>query len=271
MNKEAIQQIQKTANMVEMNQELNKVGTHVPTMLVPEGFKVIDLEDQMKLRANFRFNFSTKSIRDFVDYSKEFDKQGAKCFVDSDSMSAKVIFDIGTEAKPEHQRNKANLQLNETSAYKAVLRLDCEHLSQKDTANFIEDWADLISIETGSGEPMTIAQASNALTSMTIESARQLKSEVGDFSESLSAMERVEVANKGKMPSRLKFICLPYLGLAKRELNIRLSILTGGNRPEVSLRIVGLEPLQEDIAEEFKELLVEEFTGSKLQTFIGNC
>jgi uncharacterized protein YfdQ (DUF2303 family) len=166
----------------------------------------------------------------------------------------------------------ANLQLDKTSAFKRLLAFagSGSHY-QKDAANFIEDWADFIVVTTSTDDKMSIAQAANAINNMTIESARSITSEVEDFGEHLSAMERVEVKNKAKMPAKLKFTCVPYNGLEDREFEIRLSILTGGSKPEISLRIVQLEKHEEDIVDEFKEILVKKFTSFKLNTFIGTC
>ncbi|NOS39046.1 DUF2303 family protein, partial [Staphylococcus aureus] len=46
-------------------------------------------------------------------------------------------------------------------------------------------------------------------------------------------------------------------------------ILTGGQKPEICFRIIKLEAQEEDMAEEFKEILVEMFKDSELKTFIG--
>jgi len=271
IEKSAIQHLQKSANMIELEERLQSKGTNATLMLVPEGFKVQDLESHMKLRDSYRFDFSTKSIKDFVEYSQEFDKEGAKCFVNSDRMSAKVIFDIGTEEAPEHQRNQATLQLDKTSAYNKILSIHGDHMYQRDASDFIEDFGEFMQIATESGESMTIAQAANAINKITIEAARSLSSEVGDFANSMSATEREEVKGASKFPSRINFTCVPYLGLDKRSFTIKIAVLTGGDRPKLSFRIIQLEPNQEAIAEEFKENLVEKFADCELKTFIGDC
>lgn len=271
IQKDAIQHLQKSANMLELDEKLQDQKTNTPLMLIPDGFSVQDLEEHMELRSSYRFHFETKSIEDYVQYSKEFDKEGAKCFVNSDNMSAKVIFDIGTEEAPEHQRNTAKLQLDKTSAYRKILDIHGHHMHQRDASDFIEDFGEFMKISTKEGEPMTIAQAANAINKITIDAARELISEVGDFNNSMSAMEREEVKGASKFPSVIKFTCVPYLGLDKREFTIKLSVLTGSDRPKISLRIIQLEPQQEDIAKEFKENLIEKFDGCKLKTFIGSC
>lgn len=271
IEKDAIQHLQKTANMLELDQKLQEHNANSTLMLVPDGFNVKDLEQHMLLRSSYRFSFNTKSIKDFVEYSQEFDQEGAKCFVDSDRMSAEVIFDIGTEEEPAHQRNKAGLSLDKSSAFKKILSIHGDHMIQREASDFIEDFAEFMIIATDSGESMTIAQAANAINKITIESARSLSSEIGDFSSSMSAMEREEIKGAEKFPSKIKFTCVPYLGLDAREFTLKISVLTGGDRPKLSFRIMQLEPQQEDIAEEFKENLVEKFNGCKLQTFIGTC
>jgi len=269
--KDAIQHLEQTVLLENVNSELEKSKTKTPLIAMPSSISLENLESYMPNRSSFRMNFETKSINDFSNYAEEFDKEGAKCFVDSDNVSAKIIFDIGTEALPEHQRNTAKLRLDKTAAFSRLLSVNGERFNQKEAANFIEDWGDFIVVSTSSAEAMTIAQAANAITKLTIESARSLTSEMDDFSEHMSAMERVEVKNKDKMPSNIDFTCVPYGGLDERKFQIKLSVLTGGDKPQVSLRIVKLEQHKEDIIEEFKEILVGKFEKSELKTFIGTC
>lgn len=271
--KDAIQHLEQTALLSDVNKALSLAATKTPLFATPDSISLQNLESYMPNRSSYRMDFETKSINDFATYAEEYDKEGAKCFVDSDRMSSKIIFDLGTEELPEHQRHTAKLELDKTAAFANLLSVNGDKFHQKNAANFIEDWADFIEVFTSGEEPekMSIAQAANALTKMTIESARSITSEMDDFSENLSASERVEVKGKDKMPSLIKFTCVPYNGLDKREFNLRLSVLTGGDKPQVSFRIVQLEKQKEDIVEEFKEVLVEKFKNSKLKTFIGTC
>ena len=195
---------------------------------------------------------------------------------DSDDMSSRIIFDLGAEDLPEHQRHTAKLTIDKSAAFRQLLQMNGERLSQKAAANFIEDWADFIVVTTKGtdDEPsvsMTIAQASNAITRMTIESARSITSEIDDYSANMSATELVEVKGKAKMPGNIAFTCKPYNGLEDRQFNVRLSVLTGGSEPQISLRIVKLEKHEEDIVEEFKDILVKKFDKMKLKAFIGSC
>lgn len=269
LNKDALQHLEKNEIVKAINETLAKNSTSVPLLVVPDDFHLKVLDQYMPNRAFYQFNYNTHSIDDFASYAEEFDQDGAKCFLDSENMRAKAIFDIGSEEAPLHQLHKAKIELNKTSAYSKLLSVSGQQYSQRDAAEFIEDWADFLVIATESGEALTAAQAAQALSKMTIDSARQLKSEVGNFSESMSAMERVDVANAERMPANITFTCTPYIGLDKREFVLRVSILTSGDKPKVVFRIVSLEIHKEDIANEFKDLLIAKFEKSKMQIFLG--
>lgn len=269
MTKEAIQHLEKTALLAGVNASLAEVKAQSPLIALPEGVKLSDLEGHMEHRTSYRFNFSTKSIKDFGEYCKEFDKEGAKCFVNSDRMYAETIFDLGTEDKPLHQRHNSKLQLDKTAAFKAILCVNGDHMSQKAAANFVEDWADNIKVVNSDGEPMTNSQAAKQLREITIEQVSNRDSKVGDFGESMSEFEKIEAKNQDKIPATIEFTCQPYHGLANRAFTVRVSILTGGQKPEICFRIIKLEAQEEDMAEEFKEILAEMFKDSKLKTFIG--
>jgi uncharacterized protein YfdQ (DUF2303 family) len=61
---------------------------------------------------------------------------------------------------------------------------------------------------------------------------------------------------------------VPYEGLAERRFKVRMSILAS-NQPLLVLRITQLEAYEEEMAVEFRDLLVEKFTDSKVETYIG--
>lgn len=269
LSKEAIQHLEKTVLLNDINVELSNIETKANLLVVANGFSVEDLESKMPTRDSYRFAFATKSIKDFGEYCREFDKEGAKCFVNSDHMRANTIFDLGTEEAPLHQRHNAKLQLDKTAAFKALLNINGVHLSQKDAANFVEDWADNIRVLCKAGKTMTVNQASKQLREITIEQIASMDSRVDDFGESMSTMERIEAKNQDVIPATIEFTCDPYHGLEDRAFTVRVSILTGGDRPKISLRIVRLEAQEEDIAEEFKDILVDTFIDSDLKTFIG--
>jgi len=269
--KEAIQHLEKSEVLDRLNVELGGIGTKAPVIITPEGFSLSCLEKHMENRTTYRFDFSTKSIKDFGAYCKEFDMAGGKCFVNSDCMYAQSIFDLGTYEAPLHQLHKATLQLDKTAAFKSLLSLSGKHLSQKDAANFVEDWADNVVVTSKDGVVMTINQAAKQLREITIEQVAKVDSQVGDFGESMSAFEKIEAKNQELIPASIKFTCSPYHGLGMREFTVRVGIITGEQKPSISLRIIKLEAQEEDMAEEFKEILVDMFADTQLATFIGKA
>lgn len=271
MDKSAVQHIQESANIPAIIKQLQELGTDIPTLVTPNQMEVASMEKYMTNPSRYRMAYSTTSIDDFIGYCTEFEKEGATCFVDAESMTAKTIFDLGTIDLPEHKEHKATLSLKKTAAFKALLRSDGEKMSQKAAAEFLEDWKDCTSILNQNGEAMTMQQAARSLRDLTIESAREVNSQVNDFSESMSAMEKIEAKNQHSLPSAVIFNCVPYLALGDRAFTIRLSIITGGDRPAIGFRIVRIDAIEEEIAIEFKDKLVDAFGHLGLQTYIGQA
>lgn len=267
LSKEAIVHLQLEALSGQLSDELKGKHSKVPLIAMPSSFELQSLEQFMEHRSSYRYNFETKSIEDFAEYCEEFKLDGAKCFVDSDNMVAKTIFDLGTEEKPLHQKHTAKVKLDKTAAFKALLAHNGVKLSQKDASNFIEDWADNVVVYDQESKPIKNSLASMLMREVTIDRIRSIESQVDDYSENLSASEKIEARNKDKLPGYIGFTCETYNGLGAREFTVRLSILTSSDKPIFVMRIVKLEAHEEDIAKEFKEVLSGEIT---IQTLIGS-
>jgi len=271
MDESAIDKIQETVTQDSLVEHLNSRNTHVPLLVAPNNFNVNDLERYMKNRSSYRFSFKTKSINDFIQYGKDFDKDGAACFVDSPSMVARTIFDLGTLEEPLHQKHTASLGLDETAAFSKLLSMDGARLSQKQASDFIEDWEENINVFSTDGDYMGAKAAAASLRNLTIEAAREVNSKVCDYSESMSTMEKVEAKDKHLLPSEIKFTCVPYLHLEERTFIIRVSLLTGGDVPQLTFRIIKLESIKEEIAEEFKGILIDGFDGCETKVYMGSA
>lgn len=272
MEKAALELLQQTANIPVVLAAAANITSEAPMVVLPVGYELKDLEKSMPFRKSYRGQFSTDSVVDYANYVKLFDQDGAKCFIDSESMSARTTFDLGNVAFPGHQEHKAKLALNKTAAYEAILEMNGRKVDQKGMSEFLEDWADFINCVGIDGQPLTANQAAAAVRKITIEAVRKLDSEVGDFSASMTALEKVEATSSMIMPSIVIFTCKPYPDLSEREFTCRLSILTGSEKPTMVLRILQLEALKESMTVEFKDLIVEGLKEleCKTQTFIGN-
>lgn len=270
MTKDAIQHIQETANIPAVIEQLGAAATQVPVSVIPNTMSIESLERFMPNASRYRLAFSTTSIDDFIEYNTEHDKVGATCFVDAEYMKAKSIFDLGTVDAPEHKENQATLALKKTSAFRAICNINGEKLPQKLAGEFIEDWADNIFVFTKAGDAMTPVQAAKSLQDLTVESAREVNSKVDDFGANMSAMERIEAKNQDLIPAEIHFACIPYSGLRERKFKLRVAILTGDDKPKLVFRIMQLDAIEEELADEFKQKLSDNFNELELKTFIGS-
>ncbi|MDN2661814.1 DUF2303 family protein [Psychromonas sp. 14N.309.X.WAT.B.A12] len=270
MEKEAIKQIQESANIPAIIDQLKALDTKAPCIVTPDNFNVKNLESYMEHRTNYRLAMNTNSLADFIAYSQKYQQEGATCFINAEQMRANTVFDLGTEIAPGHQQHSSTLSLEKTAQYKAILNTNGDRLSQKNASEFIEDWGDFITVYSSDGEVIQNPIAAKRLRDLTIETAREINSKVEDFSESMSAMERIEAKGKELLPNKIQFICKPYSGLAEYNFTIRVSILTGGDKPQLGFRIIQLEAVQEKIVNEFKEALTNAFEENKIETFIGS-
>ncbi len=264
----AISQIQ---NMAVASLSLDAIEKSLcPAIVLPNDFKVSSLENLQEGRFRFRGEMKTTSISDFVKYSiKNAVEEGVSCFIDANEMSAKTIFNIGTIGEPGHADNTALVKLKQTAPFSALLKIDGVKYRQKELAEWLEDWRDYLIAFDAEGNVLDIKQAISAVRRITIESTRSAEHEDHDFSAKRSVLENVEARSKDVMPTAFQFTCTPYDELKERSIKLRYSVLTGGDVPVLVLRIVQLENLEEQIAQEFRDLLCDEFDKSEIETFIG--
>ncbi|EMK5833861.1 DUF2303 family protein [Citrobacter sedlakii] len=259
-------------DLVLSGYHLNDInGLACPTALLPEDTRVESLERFSLERFRFRGAMSTTSIDDFARYSKGYAsaEEPARCFIDADNMTARSVFNIGTLDNPGHADNVASITLKKTAPFRALLGIDGDRLSQKQIAEWLEDWSDYLTAFDANGETMTIAQAATAVRRVSIQQINQADHEDNDFSGKKSLMQSIEASSKDVMPVAFEFKCVPYEGLEERRFKLRNSLLKSGEACFV-LRIVQREAQEEAIANEFRDLLISKFDGDSVETFIGS-
>ncbi|MDR5610256.1 MULTISPECIES: DUF2303 family protein [unclassified Arsenophonus] len=245
--------------------------TDCPAVIMPENHEIRSLEGLNLTRYRFRGVMKTISIVDFVNYSMRYAQtDGVRCFIDTEKMTAKTIFNIGTLDEPGHADNQALISLKKTAPFRDLLIIDGYKQSQKQLAEWLEDWRDYLTAFDAEENALDIKKAISAVRRITIEATHSSEHEDSDFSAKRSVLENVEAKSKDVMPAYFEFTCVPYEELSKRRIKLRYSILTGGEVPAFVLRIVQLENLEEKIAQEFSDLLSTYFIDSKIETFIGS-
>ncbi|MDT4823271.1 hypothetical protein FQZ97_564920 [compost metagenome] len=244
------------------------LGTDTQAILLPESLRVASLEHLQPGRSRFRGLMSTSSLADFCAYVLARTEPGTQGFVDQDAMSCRAIFNLGDTDHPGHADDAASLQLKPTAAYQALQALAGRNLSQKELAEWMEDWNPYLTAtvgETSMGMPQAIA----AVRNITIKAASERNHQEGNFNASRSAMDTIEAQSQEQLPEALHFSLVPYEGLGQRTLTLRLSILTGGDKPSLKPRWVGEEIQREEIAQEFKRVLSEKL-GDNAVLYLGN-
>lgn len=243
-------------------------GADCPAVVLPKDVSVESIERLHTERFRFRGKLETSSIEDFVRYSTGYAAEGTRCFISTDKMSASSVFNLGTITNPGHADNKAVLTLKRTAPFTALLAINGDRNDQKTLAEWLEDWSDFVTGFDAEGAVIDAKKSAAAIRKITIEAIKSAEYEDQDFSGRRSVMESVEARTKDIMPVAFEFKCVPYEGLAERRFKVRMSILAS-NQPLLVLRITQLEAYEEEMAVEFRDLLVEKFADSKVETYIG--
>jgi uncharacterized protein YfdQ (DUF2303 family) len=247
-------QIDKFAQDIILDADKNRqANTTFPTATLPDNYKVVDLEKFEPERNQFRAGFNTNSIDDFKLYADKFGKEDDTCFVNSDHMSARIVFDMGDPEHPGHCRHDATLKLEKTAPYLAVLGVMRQAFTQKELFNFLQDWKNNITAVDGDGEGISFATAAQNILSININESVHSGYEETDMSASRSAMAKIEAeAKEGRvLPAGFIFTSKPYLPLGQRDFYLRLGVRKKGDSLALTLRCDGLEDIKESIVEEF--------------------
>lgn len=253
LTKEAIQLITDTA----LKATGKKLETLVPTVVLPESAKIVDLERFQAGRSRFRGTYSTHSLADFSAYVVERAALGARGFIDQDAMSCVLLFNLGTADVPGHADDRAVLKLKPTAGYTAAQQVGGRGISQKDLSDWIEDWHQYLTPVDEAGNAIPVAKAIAAVRTITIKASSESETTVGETSASRSAMDQIEARSKETLPVSLQFSTIPFEGLTEQVITLRLSVITSGAVPVLKLRWVGEEVQREDIAQEFKSVFQE--------------
>lgn len=247
------------------------LNTDKPAVLMPGSFQVVDLEKFDKHRSRFRGTYSTSSLKDFADHVVNRDA-GATGFInadDADKLSCTVFYNIGDQAQPGHCDDIAVLTLKPTAAFKAVQGVVGKSMDQKTLSDWIQDWSLTLSATDVDGKDLELRKTIAAVRNIKIEAKASSDHSVGNMNAARSSMEQIEARSEHELPAYLIMSAIPFSGLQVRQLKLAVSVLTGGEKPALSLRWVGKEPQLEEINQEFKCVLSKEVGGSA-RLFLGS-
>ncbi len=190
-------------------------------------------------------------------------------FIDTESMRATAVLNLGTPAMPGQTDNLARYNPDKTAPYAALLAT-ANGLARKqvEIAEFFEDWPGHLQFFAGD-TTVTPPKAIAAIRKLTIESMKKLESSEQQLSASRSAFESVQATSETPIPTTIYFTCQPYGVLSSRVFVLRLAIHTGNSIPAVSLRIQTLEQHQEEMGKELATVIETSFGESSLPILLG--
>lgn len=273
MDHTAIKQIQDTAAALEAAKAIAATleDGSVPIVSLPDNYKIHSLNSYMPLKARFTGTFSTSRFACFVSYhkSKTID-DAAPVFVDPKKMAATAIYDMGNTDYPGHCEHQALLVLERTAEFAAYRKLvERGDVSQRELADWIEDWRDCLSTVDEDGASLSISALIVTVRNITVEAMAKRDSEEGSFSSKKTTLESVEARSAvGKLPKQINFLCIPYNGLPVQSFRFRISI-----RPTVDKTNFGVHRIQGEVEDEatannFCDLITKEL-GSNATVYHG--
>lgn len=260
------QAIQKIEDLVHAAQ-IGNPGTDIPTLLVPNGYKLHSLEAYQDAPGRFRGNFSTSSIDDFATYVTNEDQ--ARVFVNVAEMVAVAFFNLGNPAQPGHGDHTARITAESTSGYQAIRYADEHQFTQRELANWIDDWHHSITGEDSNGKELTPKQLATAIRKVEIKSRSERTHEDGDWRQSAQGLDELDATTGDSTPSVICFQVQPYKDLPFRDFELQVSIIADDANPKFKLRVKALEHHKEEIAQDFKDVLSKAL-GNDVPLLLGN-
>ena len=242
-------------------------AAQLPAALIITGDQRIEsLERLQPLRNRFRGALSTSSLPDFSEYVKGVATKAAG-FVDVEKMKANVFFNLGNAELPGHGDWHASLALAPTAAYRALQQLESKRFDQAGLIDWLEDWNDVLVADFADGNA-SLTRAVAAVRKMKISTKAEATHTTSDFGASRSALEEIEASSADALPTGFRLATEPYEGLSSRSFSLKLSVLTGGEKPVLTLRWLRKEQQLEEIAREFKRVLGDQL-GDAASLTIG--
>lgn len=264
LNKETIDTLSKADAIREANV---LSGLPIEVIALPDNFNLHDIEDKQPTRRRQRGTFQTSSIDSLCEYVERHAENGATVFV-SDDMKAKAVLNLGNQDAPGHADNIAQLALVKTAAFDAVSSIHGQQRTQKEVAEFFEDWSEHLEFYQGAAV-LPSRQAIAAVRQLTIEGVRKLESTTAQLSETRSSFEQVTASSKEPIPELVYFKCTPYEGLEERTFVLRVSILTTDDKPRLVLRIQRLQLHVEQMASELAQTVSDQLVAQSISVVRG--
>lgn len=240
-------------------------------LFAPDSTSLHNLEKYLPAPRRFRGLFSTANIGSFVEYALEQGDFLPTVFIDTENspLSARAIFNLGTNEYPQHAEHTSSLMLKDTPELAAVKKIVRAQLTQAELHDFIEDFQHMLVCK-AQDEVLHVSAALAAVRNVTISAAASATHQEHDFGASRSAMDEVEAkSGTGRLPGFIECTFVPHLGLSEITARLRVSVITSSEKPRFQLRWVQQELQEQKIGEELQDILTVRLQDSAAGIFMG--
>ncbi|MDX8161808.1 DUF2303 family protein [Acinetobacter pittii] len=223
-----------------------------------QDYSVIAAEKFMDARFRPHGEFTTPTFNDFKDFVVAEGSKNTPIFVNQNDVKAIAVLNFhGDEKTQGHCDYLASLCLESTVVWKKLNQLKDHKLDQRNFAVFIEDWAQVLNAFDENNNVIDIKDALVAVRNMQIEASTTSNAEVENTRQVQSEMAQIAAsAKKGVLPAYFTIQDSAYLGLAEREIKLRLIVNSTGSTPQFAIQIVKEELLRNEIIEDFKKEVI---------------
>lgn len=272
MKKETVQHIEENGVALAIQTKLQI--DDLPIVPMPANYELVSIEKYLSAPLRFRGKFSTNYVKEFTGYVLDsMNGGGQHVFINAQKMFALGMLDLGTPSDPLHGDHRAVVTLEKLNAFTALLSMNGARKSQKDMAEWMEDWRDYLeAYQDASSDGSTkidMKAAIAAVRTLTLKATAEREHTTQDFKASKSSLESIEASSKGHaLPGYLYFTCKPYEEIKERTFVCRLSAITG-DTPVFGVRIIQLEAHVEKMGKEFKLMVQEQLKGSAVSVRLG--
>jgi len=250
MDKSAIQAITELAQ----GATAPYINMETPFQTIPKDWKLESLEPYLYRPVRHRNTYKTGDLGSFISYicDQESNNSTSVIYIDPDEMAATAILDHGTPDAPSFGTHRAILDMNKTPEFLDLTFRNGIPYAQQDFIDWVQDWEPILTFQ-NDGKPVEIKQVLAAVRRLTITAKRAATSQVGDYKTEKTALQSVEIEadNNLALPDTLTMTCIPYDGLEETRIDCRMYARTG-DEPQILYRIIGLERLMKDTAEQMK-------------------
>lgn len=266
MDHTAIEAIQETALAAAVNSGLTEAGL----ILTPNNYTLKNLEKFKSEPDHFRARFETDLISDFIEYVCAHADEHTSIFINPRKPSAKAIIDMGNPDAPKWGKHSAELNLNKTPAFQALIDKNDKAIPQQTFIDFLNDWGTNIVLLDENSAETPLSTGITQLRSLKINASASNEQKTDNFAASRSALESIEVQAAGQRPpARMVFSTEPHDGFRIIDCICEIRALVSNKDVQLKFRIVGLEQIENAIAHELIESLHTGINSTDASIYIG--